>query len=645
MRGKRKKMKKHNKTFLLLAVATFSLIASSCNTGTAIDVWQRTSGDEHSVTFTDRNGVPVLTTTVNDGEQVDPIYFTDAETLVINGLEEGWEFTRWDFPTNITINENTVFAAVCNIATFDVHFLNHLGILLETQTVAYGSDAIPPDASLLSPLEVFLGWYDNYTNVTSERFVYPMFDGVSQFYDEASKLYFHVYKDGISIVDNALGYNEPIIIPETINGIPVVAIGASVFFGKVIDHISIPDTVLSIGYVAFPNCNFQGPIDFLPSKLIDISWGAFIGTRFSNGLPILPDTLKYIGGHAFEQQVNVGTYVQDDYVIPASVESIGAYAFANAASFGKVIFENDMTTIPEGLFYKNFNISTIVFNSPIVSIGDRAFESCPKLLPSTGNLLDEGLEEIGISAFENSSISVPAGHITFPDSLKTISKNAFTGATTITGVSFGENLEYIGENSFNKCYAIGGDLIIPSSVTFIGRLAFSECMTNEDTLGSSIEIKYGLQAIGNYAFAGCFGAESVIIAESVVTIGMGAFFQLTRASVLDFNPSKGTADAKTPTLTTVNDLAFYSFSSHAPTSVGTVEVILPGSVTSIRTGSFELDTGTFTPMTDINRIFNISLLDPLSSAYAALTTRDSSGYNNILGKKSPAFLWQVVLPS
>ena len=81
-------------------------------------------------------------------------------------------------------------------------------------------------------------------------------------------------------------------------------------------------------------------------------------------------------------------------------------------------------------------------------------------------------------------------------------------------------------NIFSGCSGLTS-VIIPNSVTSIGGCAFSGCSGL-----TSVTIPSSVTSIGGYAFSGCSGLTSVTIPESVTTIGEFAFFGCSKIQSL-----------------------------------------------------------------------------------------------------------------
>ncbi|GHV86974.1 hypothetical protein AGMMS50255_2700 [Spirochaetia bacterium] len=126
-----------------------------------------------------------------------------------------------------------------------------------------------------------------------------------------------------------IGYNretKDVVIPEKINGIPVVAIGDMAFGRKALTSVIIPNSVTSIGDSAFYGCQLTSVV--IPNSVTSIGRGAFVGWA---------DGAYYVDGVAIANDLT-------SIVIPDSVTSIGMEAFF-ANSLTSVVIGSGMTSI------------------------------------------------------------------------------------------------------------------------------------------------------------------------------------------------------------------------------------------------------------------------------------------------------------
>ena len=97
------------------------------------------------------------------------------------------------------------------------------------------------------------------------------------------------------------------------------------------------------------------------------------------------------------------------------------------------------------------------------------------------------------------------------------SDEAFFNCSSLTSVTIGNGVTFIGNYVFHACSGLTS-VTIPDSVTSIGYSAFRDCSGL-----TSVTIPDSVTSIGSYAFSGCRGLKSVTIPDNVTSIGSDAF--------------------------------------------------------------------------------------------------------------------------
>ena len=401
-------------------------------------------------------------------------------------------------------------------------------------------------------------------------------------------------------------------IPETIEGKEVVAIADKAFAGREdLVKITLPVTVKAIGQEAFKNCKNLEYVN-IPEGVSEIKASTFAGctslkdvnlpnsvTAIADNAYSKCDSIEHLSAPAYalerfdltslkslnvrgDMTVSEGMFKDlksiETLTIPyigwnvdATVNTHFGYIFgaktaddngkAVPSTLKKVVItgetgEKKLEKVDSKAFYGCSSINNIILPKTVTAIGESAFEGCSALTKMNIPALVSG---IGNSAFAGTALesaTIPSGVVNIGDKL-------FYNCSNLSSLTFGKNVQSIGNEAFVGCnsltslnvasleqwlsfefdscldsplyYAgnllIGGKsaetIVIPESITTIGKNSFYRC-----TNVKSVTLHGKITAIEEYAFAGCTSLESVgiasnetagILPSSLSTIGYAAF--------------------------------------------------------------------------------------------------------------------------
>ncbi|MCL2597719.1 MAG: leucine-rich repeat protein [Paludibacter sp.] len=274
-----------------------------------------------------------------------------------------------------------------------------------------------------------------------------------------------------------------------------------------------------------------------------------LGQSWNIGYPTSTDLVAMISGDSFNYSLTIsGSGAMKDFVtesavpwhsirtnitsivINTGVTSIGNYAFYNCNNVtGTLSVPNSVTSIGDYAFYKCSSYTqTLSIGNQITAIGNYAFSGCSGI---TSANIGNAVTTIGNSAFSGCS-GITSANI--GDAVTTIGNSAFSGCKNINSLTIPNSVISIGENAFSGCMGITS-LSLGNSVAYIGENAFIICNGITGTLTIPNSVSY----IGNSAFYACGGLTSLIIGNSVASIGENAFAYcsgLASVTNLNINP-------------------------------------------------------------------------------------------------------------
>ena len=169
--------------------------------------------------------------------------------------------------------------------------------------------------------------------------------------------------------------------------------------------ITIPDSVISIGYYAFVNCTGLTSVN-IPNSVTSIGDGAFNGCTGLTSINI-PNSVINIGEYSFSDCTGL-TSVN----IPNSVTSIGYYAFAYCTGLTFITIPDSIISIENAAFQSCTGLTSITIPDSVTNIEHYAFSGCTGL--TSINISSTTPPTLGIGAFDdtnNSPIYVPSDSV------------------------------------------------------------------------------------------------------------------------------------------------------------------------------------------------------------------------------------------
>lgn len=183
------------------------------------------------------------------------------------------------------------------------------------------------------------------------------------------------------------GYTGPggtVVIPETIEGLPVTTISHHAFYeNSSLTGVTIPSSVTNIGSAAFMRCQNLGSVA-VPDSVLSLGTGVFlecsnlVSATIGNGITEIKDyTFQYC---------NL-TYA----TIGSNVASIGALAFyaISGSQLKRLYFRGNPPAFVDGTAFWN-NSSTIVFYRQETTGWGATFAGFPTVLWTARIITDDG---------------------------------------------------------------------------------------------------------------------------------------------------------------------------------------------------------------------------------------------------------------
>lgn len=233
----------------------------------------------------------------------------------------------------------------------------------------------------------------------------------------------------------------------------------------------------------------------------------YTGTEES---PVIPDKIDGIPVTEIGESCFAGDIHMKKVHIPEGITTIGDYAFECCSVLEKVYLPETLTVIGDGAFSGCGSIKMIDMQNQVEQIGTGAFLFCRKLntfyapaaLRKLGDFAFAGCQNLYVADLSRSQLSE------IPD-------RAFYSNTKLTNIILPETVTGIGRRAFASCPKIEA-IYFPGDVNHISSYAFQDCseLTSFEVKGGDVEA---------FAFSGCYNLHFIAFSTAPITLHSDAF--------------------------------------------------------------------------------------------------------------------------
>lgn len=330
----------------------------------------------------------------------------------------------------------------------------------------------------------------------------------------------------------------------------VAALGEGAFMELPLTAVSIPKSVASYDKKVFYGCNDIETVMvgaktpavltadvftctsratlIVPTGTLAAYEKANVWKNFLKRIEISSSTLPIHFADSQVKELCVANWDQDgdkelSYAEAAAVTDLGEVFKnnTNIQSFDELQYFTGLTALGDSAFYYCSRLTSVVLPETVTAIGASAFQYCFYL---SSIRLSENLENIASDAFWN---CVRLTSIRIPAKVSSIGDTVFGYCTQLADVSVDpantvfdsrEGCNAIVETSTNTLYQAFVSTRIPSTVTTIGRFAYSYVAGLTE-----LRIPSNVTALAGVSVFSCGDLRSVVLPAELTTIGHQSF--------------------------------------------------------------------------------------------------------------------------
>ncbi|MBU5464044.1 leucine-rich repeat protein [Anaerotignum sp. MSJ-24] len=444
-------------------------------------------------------------------------------------------------------------------------------------------------------------------------------------FEENQRLRDVTITDGVETIERSAFQGagvETVIMPDS-----VTSIGELAFYNsKSLSEITLSKNLKEILDYIFYNCSSLSEIE-IPASVKKIGTSILYGCESLEKVTIKSPELTSISSSAFSGTPDdVEFDVETNAIKNMLIDTCGVSA-DNITSAGKDPKPSIENFTLDGIYYKVLSDPTDTANGTVqvgsgysgsfeVTLEMANLVTIPETVTeeATGNTYT--VIAIGENAFaaawdssweDNRPSRIK--NISIPKTVTSIGKNAFYNASNLETITFaeGSQLTSIGENTFDTCTSLK-EIALPDGFKTIGEAAFADCKALKTaTVGNTLE------EIGTEAFKRS-GLESINLPATLKTIGTDAFYECNSLKSINVSGT-GAYTSEDGVLLSDRGKTLLVY----PAAKTTTEYTVPDSVEAITDKAFygntriiELNTGKNTKTIGKNAFGNMSALTTLT---------------------------------
>ena len=363
------------------------------------------------------------------------------------------------------------------------------------------------------------------------------------------------------------GSSTDISIPENIllEDVPyeVLEIADLAFPYTDIISVSIPETVESIGNMAFLGCSALTSVT-IPKNCEYIGYGAFMDCVSLCTVDFNNSVCKLIGEFAFYDTALTEVEISD------LTETLGDCCFSNCDYLKSFRIGASCENIGIGVFSYDYSLEKITkskYNKKIKIVKGCIYSSDGKKLISGATakgklVLEKGLEEIYPFAFESNdkikTVTVPGTvkvipegcfmlcsslkKVTLKNGVKSLESGSFYANPKLTGVTVPKSVKKMIDNPFMDCAKLSNIVIAAKNKNFTVRdgIVMSKdlkTVISAPAVSGTLKLNSECRTIGNNAFAYNNSIEKIYFNEGLKSVGLAAFYCCSKLNYV-YMPSR-----------------------------------------------------------------------------------------------------------